>query len=75
MAKKTVLCENEKFKIITINSMASLCCGKVPFTSICVSKKRSLQQLNLDYEEFKSLRDLLISECSDLKDTEPSKWF
>ena len=74
MTKKTVLCENKDFKIIKIESMTSMCCGKVPFSSICINKKRSLQQLNLDGEQFESLRDLLIKECSEPKTTESPKW-
>jgi hypothetical protein len=55
MTKKTIVCENKDFQIIRIESLAALCCGKVPVSSVCIRKKRSLQELNLDEEMFKSL--------------------
>ena len=64
MTKKTVVCENKDFEIIRIESMAALCCGKVPFNSICIRKKGAFQQFNLDEEKFKSLRELLSREYS-----------
>lgn len=62
MTKKTLINENKDFEIIRIESMAALCCGKVPYNSICIRKKGGLQQLNLDEENFKSLRELLSME-------------
>ena len=62
MTKKTVICENKDFQIIRIDSMAACCCGKVPFRSICIRKKGSLQQFNLEEEKFKTLRELLCQE-------------
>ena len=62
MTKKTIISENKDFQIIRIDSMAACCCGKVPFRSICIRKKGSLQQLNLEEEKFKTLRDLLCQE-------------
>jgi len=59
MTKKTIVCENKDFEILRIESLASLCCGKVPFTSFCVRKKGSLQQLNLAEKEYISLKELL----------------
>jgi len=64
MTKKTTLCENQDFQIIKVESMAGCCCGKVPFSSICIRKKGGLQQLNLEEEKFKSLRELLSKESS-----------
>jgi hypothetical protein len=65
MTKKTTVCENKDFEITKIESMASCCCGKVPFSSICIRKKGGLQQLNLEEEKFNSLRELLSKEYSD----------
>ena len=68
MTKKTVICENKDFQIVRTESMASLCCGKMPFSSICIRKKGAWQQLNLDEETFKSLRELLtgnLDRCPD----------
>jgi hypothetical protein len=59
MTKKTIVCENDDFEIIRIMSMVACCCGRVPFNSICIRKKGAFQQLNLEEEKFKSLRELL----------------
>ena len=59
MTTKTKVCENKDFEIIRTDSMASVCCGKMPFSSICIKKKGSLQQLNLEEDKFKSLVELL----------------
>ena len=59
MTKKTIVCENKDFQILRIESMASLCCGKMPVSSICIRKKGAFQQFNLDEDKFKSLRELL----------------
>jgi len=64
MTKKTTICENKDFEIIKTESMAACCCGKVPFSSICIRKKGGLQQLNLEEEKFKSLQELLSKECN-----------
>jgi hypothetical protein len=64
MTNKTTICENKDFQIIKTESTASCCCGKVPFSSICIRKKGGLQQLNLDEEKFNSLRELLSKEIS-----------
>ena len=61
MTKKTVVMENKDFQIIRVDSMAACCCGKAPFSSVCIRKKGGFQQLNLDEEKFKSLRELLIN--------------
>ena len=61
MTKKTVICENKDFQIIRTESMAALCCGKMPFSTVCISKKGAWQQLNLDEEKFNSLRELLAN--------------
>ena len=61
MTKKTTICENQDFQIIRIDSTASCCCGTVPFSSFCIRKKGGLQQLNLEEEKFKSLKELLNS--------------
>jgi len=62
MTTKTTICENKDFQVIKTESMASCCCGKVPFSSICIRKKGGLQQLNLEEEKFNSLRELLSKE-------------
>jgi len=62
MTKKTTICENKDFQVIKTESLASCCCGKVPFSSICIRKKGGLQQLNLEEEKFNSLRELLSKE-------------
>ena len=64
MTKKTVVCENKDFEIIKIESMAACCCSRVPFNSICIRKKGTFQQFNLEEEKFKSLQELLLSEHS-----------
>jgi hypothetical protein len=64
MTKKTTVCENQDFEIIRIESMAACCCGQVPFSSFCIRKKGGLQQLNLEEEKFKSLKELLSKEYS-----------
>jgi hypothetical protein len=61
MTKKTVVCANKDFEILRIDSLAAVCCGNVPFTSFCVKKKGSLQQLNLAEKEYLSLKELFIS--------------
>jgi hypothetical protein len=58
MTKKTVVCANKNFEILRIDSLAAVCCGNVPFTSFCVRKKGSLQQLNLAEKEYLSLKEL-----------------
>ena len=62
MTEKTIISENKDFQIIKIESMAACCCGKAPFSSICIRKKGGLQQLNLEEEKFESLRELLARE-------------
>jgi hypothetical protein len=62
MTKKTTICENKDFQVIKTESLASCCCGKVPFSSICIRKKGGLQQLNLEEEKYNSLRELLSKE-------------
>ena len=62
MTKKTTIGENKDFQIIRVESLASLCCGKVPCSSICIRKKGGIEQLNLDEAKFKSLRELLAGE-------------
>jgi hypothetical protein len=64
MTKKTTVMENKDFEIIRTVSMAACCCGKAPFSSICIRKKGGFQQLNLEEEKFKSLRELLSGEYS-----------
>jgi hypothetical protein len=59
MTKKTIVCENKEFEILKIESLAGLCCGKMPFASFCVRKKGSLQQLNLAEKDYLSLKELL----------------
>ena len=68
MTKKTLIGANKHFEIIRIESMAALCCGKVPYNSICIRKKGSLQQLNLDEENFKSLTELLSREYTEYQE-------
>jgi hypothetical protein len=58
MTKKTVVCANKEFEILRIDSLAAVCCGTAPFTSFCVRKKGSLQQLNLAEKEYLSLKEL-----------------
>ena len=65
MTKKTTIGENKDFQIIRIESMAAICCGKVPYNSICIRKKGGFQQLNLDEEKFKSLQELLSREYTE----------
>ena len=65
MTTKTTVCENKDFEIIRIKSLAACCCGKVPFSSVCIKKKGSLQQFNLDEETFKSLTELLSGQISE----------
>jgi hypothetical protein len=65
MTKKTTVLENKDFEIIKTVSTAACCCGKVPFSSICIRKKGGFQQLNLEEEKFKSLRELLSGEYND----------
>ena len=62
MTKKTVICSNRDFEIIRTESMAACCCGKMPFSSVCIKKKGSMQQLNLEEEKFKSLVELVTKE-------------
>jgi hypothetical protein len=64
MTKKTTVCKNKDFEVIRIDSMAACCCGRAPFTSFCIRKKGGLQQLNLEEEKFKSLKELLSKEYS-----------
>ena len=66
MTKKTMIGENKDFEIIRTECLASLCCGKAPFNSICIRKKGGLQQFNLDEEKFNSLRELLSREYAEL---------
>jgi len=60
MTKKSIVGGNKDFEILRIDSLASICCGKAPFSSFCIRKKGSLQQLNLDEEEFKNLKELMM---------------
>ena len=60
MTKKTTICKNKDFEVIRIETMAALCCGKMPFNTICIKKKGSWQQFNLEEEKFNSLRELLL---------------
>jgi hypothetical protein len=64
MTTKTTVLENKDFQIIRTVSMAACCCGKAPFSSVCIRKKGGFQQLNLEEEKFNSLRELLSKECS-----------
>ena len=59
MTTKTIIYENKDFQILRIGCLASMCCGKVPFNSICIKKKGGMQQFNLDEEKFESLKELL----------------
>jgi len=65
MTKKTTILENRDFEIVRIESLAACCCGKAPFSSICIRKKGGLQQFNLEEEKFKSLQELLSKEHID----------